>query len=307
MDPLSPQDTVDFVAPQWKSRHRPEPYSSLFKLDVHGVSHPGRVRPNNEDHFFICRFGRFLETLASNLPAGAVPSRAEEVGFGMAVADGLGGGAAGEEASRRAIASLVNLVLHMPDWVLRLDDEALTQENMRRIAGLFHLVNKRLAEDALEIPGLSGFGTTMTVAYSIAEELFIAHLGDSRAYLFSEGRLQRLTHDHTLVQVLVDQQLIDPTEAATHGQRHVLTQALGDFGKEIQPEISQTTLKDGDCVLLCTDGLTELVDDETIGEILGGGEAASATSQRLLDQALDSGGHDNVTVVVARYHFPNAS
>jgi protein phosphatase len=161
------------------------------------------VRPNNEDHFLISRFGRFLETVQTNLPADTVPPRSEESGYGMVVADGMGGCAAGEEASRRAITSLVNLVLHTPDWILRLDEEPLPKEVLRRAAERYEQVNQTLAEEAQGDPGLSGFGTTMTMAWTLGRQLFVAHLGDSRAYLLRQGRLQQLTRDHTLVQELV--------------------------------------------------------------------------------------------------------
>src|SRR5262245_24028772 len=116
MDTSSGVDTAEFAVPQHKGRDRPEPFSSLVRVELGGSSHPGKVRPNNEDHFLVSRFGRFLETVQTNLPAGTLPPRSEESGYGMVVADGVGGGAAGEEASRLAITSLVNLVLHTPDW-----------------------------------------------------------------------------------------------------------------------------------------------------------------------------------------------
>jgi PPM family protein phosphatase len=279
----------------------------MVQIDVAGSSHPGKVRANNEDHYFIARFGRFFESLQSNLPPDSVPSRSEENGYGMAVADGMGGSVAGEQASRLALISLINLLLHTPDWIMRLDDAPLTEEVMRRAGERYEQVNQRLAEEALEVPGLSGFGTTLTMAGSVGRDLFVAHLGDSRAYLFSQGALRQLTRDHTVAQVLLDEKMISRREAATHRLRHVLTQALGDHGRDIQPEVFQATLDDGDCLLLCTDGLTEMVDDKVIGEILGSGESSKTICERLVEKALEAGGKDNVTVVVARYQFPKAS
>jgi protein phosphatase len=300
----SQADTAELAAPQKQGRDRPEPYSALVRVDLGGQSHPGKVRPNNEDHFLISRFGRFLETVQTNLPADAVPGRSEEGGHALVVADGMGGAAAGEEASRLAIASLVNLVLYTPDWILRLDEGPLPQEVLRRASERYEQVNQALAEEAQDDPGLSGFGTTMTLAFSLGRDLFVAHLGDSRAYLLSQGRLQQLTRDHTLAQALVDQGRLDRHEAATHRLRHVLTQSLGDHGRQIQPDVLHITLQDGDTLLLCTDGLTDMVPDQVIAETLASPEAAQTICQRLVNGALEAGGKDNVTVVVARYRLP---
>jgi protein phosphatase len=304
MNPANDADTVEIPVPQHKGRDAPEPYSSLVRVDLGGLSHPGKVRPNNEDHFLISRFGRFLETVQTSLPADTIPPRSEETGYGMVVADGMGGSAAGEEASRLAIASLIYLILHTPDWILRLNEEPLSQEVQRRAAERYEQVNQTLEEEAKSDPGLSGFGTTMTMACSLGRDLLVAHLGDSRAYLLSQGRLRQLTRDHTLVQDLIDQRIIDRKEAATHRLRHMLTQSLGDHGRRIYPEVTQIVLEDNDCLLLCTDGLTEMVGNQVIHEILGSGEPAQTICQRLVDRALEAGGKDNVTVVVARYRLP---
>jgi len=175
---------------------------------------------------------------------------------------------------------------------------------MRRAAERYERVNQTLAWEAGRDLGLTGFGTTMTVAYSLGKELFVAHLGDSRVYLLRQGRLAQLTRDHTIVQELIDQRAISRKEAATHHLRHVLTQSLGDNGLRIEPEVTRIGLEDGDRLLLCTDGLTDMAGDQPIGEILGGGEPAQTICERLVDRALGAGGKDNVTVVVACYRLP---
>lgn len=289
--------------PRNTGRDRPAP-RSLVQVDLGGRSDPGKVRPNNEDYYLILRFGRFLETMQTNLPADTVPSRAEEGGHAMVVADGMGGCAAGEEASRRALAILVNLVLSTPDWILRLDEPPLPKEVLRRAVERYEQINKNLEEDAKADPGLSGFGTTLTMAWGLGSDLFLAHLGDSRAYLLRKGRLQQLTSDHTLAQAVVDQGLMDWQQATTLRLRHVLTQSLGDHGRQILPDVTWVALEDNDHLLLCTDGLTEMVDNETIAKLLGSGEPAETICQRLVDRALEAGGKDNVTVVVARYRLP---
>jgi serine/threonine protein phosphatase PrpC len=300
MHDMSQDDTAEFAVWPDKEHGRPEPDAAV-QVELGGSTHRGKVRTNNEDHFLICRFGRFLETVQTSLPADALPRRSEERGYGIVVADGMGGAAAGEEASRLAISSLIDLVLRTPDWILRLDGDDLPEEVLRRASERYEQVNASLREEARQVPSLTGFGTTMTMAWSLGRDLFLAHVGDSRAYLLTGGRLEQLTRDHTVVQEMVDQQLIDRKDAAKHHLRHALSQCLGDYRRQVRPEVTWLRVADDDCLLLCTDGLTEMVGHAAISEILAGDEPAQVIAQRLVDKALDAGGKDNVTVVVARY------
>jgi protein phosphatase len=240
------------------------------QVDVAGLSHPGQVRPNNEDHFLVLRFGRFLEPLGTNLPPGQVPSRFEDVGYVLAVADGMGGHAAGEEASRLALTTLVGLVLGTPDWFLRMGDPPAAEEVMRRAAERFGHIDQALAEEAVEGPRLHGRGTTLTLAASLGWDLLLAHVGDSRAYLLRGGALHRLTRDHTWVGELHRAGLISQAEAAAHHMRHFLTRHLG-ANKGGKPDVQRLALADGDCLLLCSDGLSELVGDAEIAEARAAG------------------------------------
>jgi protein phosphatase len=275
----------------------------LVPIDVAGLSHPGKVRPNNEDHFLVLRFGRFLEPLATNLPAGEVPSRFEDVGYAMAVADGLGGHVAGEEASKLAITTLVNLALNTPNWFLRMDDPSAAEEVMRRATERFGQIDQALGDEAVEDPRLHGFGTTMTLAASLGRDLLLAHVGDSRAYLLRKETLYQLTRDHTLVRELFEAGMIDSAQAAAHQLRHALTRYLG-ANKGARPDVQRLGLVDGDCLLLCSDGLSEMVRNIDIADVLAGGGTSEAMSRRLVDRALAAGGKDNVTVIVAQYRAP---
>lgn len=276
--------------------------SSAVQVDLAALSHQGKVRPNNEDHYLIVRFNRALQTLLTNLPEGLIPPRAEEVGYGMVVADGMGGMAAGEVASRMAIRTLINLALATPDWVM-LGGTPEIELAMQRMAERYRQVDAALREEAQADPRLSGMGTTMTLTCSLGADLLLSHVGDSRAYLLRSGELYPLTRDHTLVQELVDRGVVRPEQAANHPFRHVLTRALGVGGGKLDAEVQRVSLADADQLLLCTDGLTDMVDATTIRTILRSSACSNDACRTLVETALQNGGKDNVTVVVARYRF----
>ena len=296
-------DTGDFPA-QGAGTAPTRPFSSLIRVEVAALSHTGKIRATNEDHYLVARLGRYLDVLLTSLPEGEAPGRSEEAGYGFVVADGIGGAEGGELASRLAISTLVNLVLQVPDWILLVDDTR-AQETMKRAARYYRRVDAEIARRASEDRTLSGMGTTMTLAYSLGADLFVVQVGDSRAYLHRKGELQRLTRDHTLVQTLVDLGQITPAGAASHPLRHILTQALGGHGKDLKAEVQRLQLADGDCLLLCTDGLTEMVTDDLIASVLQRNGRAEEDCRTLVGLALQRGGRDNVTVIVARYRFPD--
>jgi protein phosphatase len=296
-------DTVEVPVPAPPERQEEGVSSSQVGVDLGASSHPGAVRRNNEDHFLVARFDRAMQTLLTNLPAGAVPQRSGETAYALVVADGVGGAAAGEVASREAIAGLVDLALQTPDWIMRAGEGG-RWDVSARMERRFQLVQHALTEQARADPGLYGMGTTLTVAVSLGARLLVVHVGDSRAYLWRRGRLNRLTRDHTLAQALADAGAISPEEAATHRLRHVLTNVIGTRQEEIAVEIQQLRLEDGDQVLLCTDGLTDMASEEAIAAVLGRPGMAASACDALVGLALAGGGRDNVTVVLARYHIP---
>jgi len=278
-------------------------YSSLVQVDVGALSHTGHRRANNEDHFLVARLGRSLQTLTTSLAADDVPERTEEVNYVMVVADGMGGHAAGEVASRMAISALISLALAMPDWIFKAD-EAHAREIERRTRGRVQEVGAMLVQHGQHHPDLRGMGTTLTAARSLGRDLMITHVGDSRAYLLRGDRLHRLTRDHTFAQLLMDTAQLTPNDPAVSRHRHVLTNSLGGSEEQTQVDTDRTKLEDGDRLLLCSDGLTDLVDDDAITSILRGASTSSEACERLVQRALDNGGRDNVTVIVAAYRLP---
>jgi len=297
------EDTAEFRSPEAAGSRRPASLSSFVEVDLAALSHPGRVRQNNEDHYIVARFDRAMQTLLTNLPAGETPAAYEETAYGLLVADGVGGAAAGEIASRTAIHALVDLVIETPDWIMRLD-EPLAQEVLQRMERRFQKVREELVERARADPTLRGMATTLTVACSLGTQLLTAHVGDTRAYLFRDGQLKRLTRDQTMAQSLADAGAITAEEVATHPARHVLTGAIATRGAFVQVELGRARLRNGDQVLLCSDGLTEMVAEDAIARVLKSPRPASETCQSLVDLALEAGGKDNVTVVLGKYRIP---
>ena len=281
----------------------PKAMSSRVEVDFGTASHAGYFRQNNEDSYLVARVERSLTTVATNLPGGCIPDQFSERTFGMVVADGLGGSAAGEVASQTALSTLVNLVLHTPDWIMR-DSYSEAERVMNRMADRYRRIGAALDSLAEGDPDLAGMATTMTLAVSNGADLFLTHVGDSRAYLFREAELFRLTHDHTYAQDLADRGLIRQDEVAAHRFRHVLTRTVGNSGSEIDVDVRQLLLRDGDQLLLCTDGLTEMVPNGEIQKLLESGATAAASCKALIEAALAAGGKDNVTAVLARYRFP---
>ncbi|MFO0800661.1 MAG: protein phosphatase 2C domain-containing protein [Gemmataceae bacterium] len=269
-------------------------------VDAAGRTHVGNVRRSNEDNFHIARFGRYLRTVESSLTAADMPDDFEQVGYGFAVADGVGGSAAGEVASRLAITLIIDLVLQTPDWLFA-QSAIDVRTVMTRTARRFGLVNDAVVAEAAARPGLRGMGSTLSLAISLGTDLIVAHVGDSPVFLYRGGRLTRLTRDHT---VPTSRFGVHPADATR--VRLALTHAIGIPTNGGDPELSRHTLADRDRILLCTDGLTDLVGEDDIADELGRVSAEDAC-QALVGRALDRGGGDNVTVVVASYRFPGAT
>jgi serine/threonine protein phosphatase PrpC len=220
----------------------------------------GRIRERNEDAYLI------REPL-------------------FAVADGMGGHRGGDVASSMIV-------------------DALERAEVQADAPLSPLVDliKKANHDVLERgdadEGLKGMGTTLTAVVTDEAKAYLAHIGDSRAYLLREGALQRLTRDHTLVERMVEEGRLEPDQARNHPQQNILTRVLGVEDEIEVDDLTLDPMQPGDRILLCTDGLNHMVDDDTIEGILQEENDPQAAADRLVDAAIEAGGEDNVTVVV---------
>ena len=280
----------------------PSPFSSRVNVDLYGMTDKGYVRTRNEDHFLIVRCGRAVETVLTSLTEDeTMPGELyEETGYGMVVADGVGGVVGGEVASRQAIYTLLGLALHTPDWQFRW---GLKERNvvMWRMRDRFRRVNAALLRDATVHASRGGMWTTMTAAVTHGTDLVIGHIGDSRAYLLHEGQLMKLTHDHRAHALIAENGATDPLMRELSS---VLHEALGSPEGACDPQVDDYLLGNGDQLLLCTDGLTDMVADKEIEYVLNNAISAKSACRSLIDLALNNGGRDNVTVIVARYSIP---
>ncbi|MFC9910303.1 Stp1/IreP family PP2C-type Ser/Thr phosphatase [Streptomyces sp. NPDC127197] len=205
----------------------------------------------------------------------------------LAIADGMGGAAAGEVASSEAISTIVQL-----------DDDVPGSDVLTSLGAAVQRANDQLRQMVEEDPSLEGMGTTLTALLWTGQRLGLVHVGDSRAYLLRDGVLTQITQDHTWVQRLVDEGRITEEEATTHPQRSLLMRALGS-GDHVEPDLSIREVRAGDRYLICSDGLSGVVSHQTMEDTLASYQGPQETVQQLIELALRGGGPDNITVIVA--------
>ncbi len=283
------------------SEDTPAVEASAVKLSVEsfGLTDRGLVRPSNEDQFLVATLFKALQVRQTSLP-GAESKHSSDRSHLFIVADGMGGAAAGETASALALDYVETYVLETLQWFACCrpsDEDKLLGEFTKALSQAHTQVRREAAEQ----PKLRGMGTTVTLAYSLNEVLFVAHVGDSRCYLLRERRLHRLTQDHTLVEEMVKSGALTPEAAATHRWRHVITSTVGGNSADVRVDVHRLHMQAGDQVLLCSDGLTNMVSDEEIVRILEAEQRPEGACGMLVALANEKGGKDNITVVLARY------
>ncbi|MCX2967999.1 MULTISPECIES: Stp1/IreP family PP2C-type Ser/Thr phosphatase [Streptomyces] len=205
----------------------------------------------------------------------------------LAVADGMGGQAAGEVASSEVISTIVQL-----------DEDVPGSDVLTSLGEAVQRANEQLRAMVEDDPQLEGMGTTLTALLWTGQRLGLVHVGDSRAYLLRDGVLSQITQDHTWVQRLVDEGRITEEEATTHPQRSLLMRALGS-GDRVEPDLSIREVRSGDRYLICSDGLSGVVSHQTMEETLGAHQGPHEAVEELIQLALRGGGPDNITVIVA--------
>ncbi len=233
------------------------------RVSFGALSHPGKVRKNNEDHYAVVRRYRAREVLLTNMPPKSYPPLCDNA-YALAVADGIGGAAFGEIASMLALKSGYDLTTSAFKWPFKVS-EAESLEVMEAIRVHIQMIHRSLLAESGEGSPLAGMGTTLTGVLTIGFDAFVAHVGDSRAYLFRNAKLHRLTHDHTLAEHLVAEGVARSiNDPAVAGFRHTLINCLGGGVEDVDVDTCHVPLRDGDQLLLCTDGLTDMVPEPEI-------------------------------------------
>jgi PPM family protein phosphatase len=268
------------------------------EMDIYGLTHPGKVRTDNQDHFLICALRKQTVVQLTSLPEpGQLMGESERVGLLMMVADGVGGGSKGAEASRIALEDVARYVsgsMRCYYAAGSADDkeifEALQEGALESHADL--------VRRGQESPEYRGMATTLTLYLGAWPRAYLLQVGDSRCYLLRGGELSQITRDQTMAQELIDLGVMTPADAMGTRLEHTLSSSIG--GRQTAPAVSRIDLDWDTVVLLCSDGLTNHVPDTRIRERLRSMTSARQVSEDLLQDALDGGGKDNITVVVRR-------
>ncbi|MEO7086796.1 MAG: protein phosphatase 2C domain-containing protein [Gemmatimonadaceae bacterium] len=268
-------------------------------LDLFGITHPGFQRAENQDHFLLAKVNPEIHVDATSLPdLSALPLRGRRLGTVMLVADGVGGATDGGSAARLATESITRYVVDSLRCYHAVgagkDDEFFTA--LRDAALDAH---DAVRAEAVARGDDSSLATTLTLGIAVWPLLYVVQVGDSRAYIYTHGELRQITHDQTLAQGLVDEGLLEPERAGRSPLAHVLSSALG--GSAATPVVSRADITERGCILIfCTDGLTKHVSHEEIASECARIESAEHMGRKLLQMALDRGGSDNITIIVAR-------
>ena len=281
-------------APPALSQRRPRD----DEIDVYGLTHPGKVRTENQDHFLICSLRKQMVVhLTSLTETDSLMGESERLAFVAMVADGVGGGTKGAEASRVTLETATQYVSRSMRcyYAARSADERGFSEALQEAAFQCHADLMRRGE---ENPENRGMATTLTLYLSVWPRVFLLQVGDSRCYLLRDGELTQITRDQTMAQELVDLGALKPEEAPNTRLAHTLSSSIG--GRQSSPVVSQFDMTWGTVVLLCSDGLTDHVSDERIRDRLRSMTSARQVCEDLLQEALEGGGSDNITVIVGR-------
>lgn len=267
------------------------------ELDLFGLTHIGRVRKENQDHFMLCTVHPQVVVHGTSLPTPeSLPLRGTRMATYMLVADGVGSGAGGGEASRLALATITQYVAtSMRSY--HAAGAASDSEFYEALTNAALEAHAAVRDKAAKEPGAK-MATTLTLAVAVWPWMYVTQVGDSRCYLYWDGKLTQITRDQTIAQGLVDQGILPADRASSSPLSHVLSSAIGS--EEAMPVVSRVEIPRGCVILLATDGLTKHVSDAEITEQIEKMESSEQLSRTLLEMALERGGSDNVTLIAAR-------
>ncbi len=268
-------------------------------VKVFGMTDKGQVRPSNEDQFLVAELTKAMRIWQTSLPEPKVRF-GEEKGHLFMVADGMGGRQAGEQASALAVAAIEQFTLNSLRWFFDPNGKD-AQRVLTQFQMAFRQVDAHIVKEAADHAELSGMGTTVTMAYHLDAQLCVVHVGDSRAYLWRGGELQQITQDHTVVAEMLRKGTLQPDQAASSRFKHVITNVVGGSEAGVNVEAHALQLQSGDGLLLCSDGLTEMVNDAAIAATMLAEPEPEAACRKLMALANEAGGKDNITALVVRF------
>ncbi len=266
------------------------------EIDVYGLTHQGKVRKTNQDNFLVATLHKRVDVKYSSLAEGDDNISGEErLAFIMMVADGVGGTEHGEAASRLAVESVSNYVSEAMRCYYGVGgtETSLTDVLEQAARQCHENVCKHAEEQTIR-----SMATTLTLFLGVWPWIYLLQVGDSRCYRLREGKLAQVTRDQTMAQELMDLGVMAPAEATNSRLSHVLSSAIG--GQSSMPIVTRIAAEWNNVHLLCSDGLTRHVPDERIQEVLGSMTSAQQACETLLQEALDGGGTDNITIVIGR-------
>ncbi len=294
MDPRE-AETVELIKPALAAEKYFFKSAINLAFEFGAATHVGLSRAENQDHYAVIRRTRTQELLLSNIATDQFVLPPDE-SYGMAVADGMGATGRGDLASQLAIRTAWELAGRTTSWLMRLGDLN-TTELAERIEGFTYKVQEALDDEFQTNPELADSGTTWTSAYFVSSFAVVANIGDSPCFLWRDGMLGRVSTDHTIEQEFIAAG-VPKSIAGKFG--HMLTRCIGSHTHDARPDVYHLRLQAGDQLLLCTDGLTDMVDAKRIAECLDDSKSAQAACDGLVQLALAGGGRDNVTAVLAR-------
>ena len=294
MDP-SIAETADLIKPAIAAEKYFFKSAVDLTFEFGAASHAGLRRAENQDHYMVVRRRRTQELLLSNVPKGELVLPPDE-SFGMAVADGMGATSRGDLASRLAIRTAWELAGRTTSWLMKLADLD-THELSERVEGFTYMMQKAFEEEVEADPEFADSGTTWTCAYFVSSFAVIANIGDSPCFLWRDGIMGCISTEHTVEQEFVAAG-VRPEIAGKY--RHMLTRCLGSNSRNVRPDVHHLRLQPRDQLLLCTDGLTDLVGLDRIAQCVDESPDAQSACDHLVELSLAAGGKDNVTAVLAR-------
>ncbi|HEY4233997.1 MAG TPA: protein phosphatase 2C domain-containing protein [Lacipirellulaceae bacterium] len=269
--------------------------STDLAFDFGAATHAGLCRSENQDHYLVLRRTRTQQLLLTNMPTEQLPMPTDEA-YAMAVADGMGGHAGGGLASELAIRTGWELAGRASSWVMKLGQLS-REELTERVEAFTHLMQQAFVDEFRTNPDFGDSGTTWSAAYFVSSFVVVFNIGDSPCFLWRDGIMCRVSTDHTVEQEFMAAG-VDREIAGRYG--HMLTRCLGYDSQNARPDVYHMRLKPGDQVLLCTDGLTDMVSDTQIAQCLDESTDAQSACDGLVKLALAAGGRDNVTAILAR-------